>query len=148
MLKFRTMKADADPYGHSPHGRDDPRLTGIGRFLREKSLDELPQLLNVLSGQMSMVGPRPLYERQATEWTEQQRRRLDVRPGITGHAQIRGRASMTHEDKIALDLEYVDNHTLLGDFILIAQTFVAAFAGKADIYEKRYSRDRERETDS
>jgi len=148
MLKFRTMRADVDPYGHSPHGRDDPRLTRIGRFLRETSLDELPQLVNVLVGQMSLVGPRPLYERQAEKWTDRQRRRLDVRPGITGYAQVHGRASATHEDKIELDLEYLDKQTFLLDLKLIAQTFAAAIAGKADIYEKRYSHDRERETDS
>ncbi len=87
MLKFRTMRSDVDAYGHSPHSADDPRLTRVGKFLRETSLDELPQLFNVLAGQMSLVGPRPLYERQAAQWSARQRRRLDVPPGITGYAQ-------------------------------------------------------------
>jgi len=92
MLKFRTMRANVDPYGVSPHSGEDPRLTTLGRFLRESSLDELPQLWNVLTGSMSIVGPRPLYERQAELWTEHQHRRLDVKPGLTGYAQEIGRA--------------------------------------------------------
>ena len=84
--KFRTMRSDADPYGGSPHGGDDPRLTRLGRRLRETSLDELPQLLNVLAGTMSLVGPRPLYERQAEQWDDRQRRRLDVK---AGHHRLR-----------------------------------------------------------
>ncbi len=102
MLKFRTMRTDVDPYGHSPHSAEDQRLTKLGRRLRETSLDELPQLFNVLAGQMSIVGPRPLYERQAARWDERQRRRLEVRPGITGYAQVYGRGELTHEDKIEL----------------------------------------------
>jgi len=148
ILKFRTMRTDVDPYGSSPRGRDDPRLTRVGRLLRERSIDELPQLLNVLLGQMSIVGPRPLYERQAAQWNEDQRRRLEVRPGITGYAQVHGRASATHEDKIELDLHYVDNQSLLLDLKLIWRTFVKGFTVRSDIYEQRYSRDKERETDS
>jgi len=147
MLKFRTMRAEADPYGQSPHGADDPRLTRLGRLLRKTSLDELPQLFNVLAGQMSLVGPRPLYERQAARWTERQRRRLDVRPGITGYAQVHGRGAIPIEDKIELDLEYVDKQTFLLDLKLIWQTVVGVFRG-AHIYETRYSRDKERESDS
>jgi len=147
MLKFRTMRAGVDPYGHSPHSRDDPRLTRLGRFLRETSLDELPQLVNVLAGDMSIVGPRPLYERQAAEWDADQRRRLEVRPGITGYAQVLGRGETTIEDKIALDLEYVDKHTLLLDLKIVWLTFVRLLAS-GQVYETSYSRDRERETDS
>ncbi|MCJ7543411.1 MAG: sugar transferase, partial [Phycisphaerae bacterium] len=84
LLKFRTMRADVDPYGQSPGSGDDPRLTRLGRRLREASVDELPQLLNILAGQMSLVGPRPLYLRQAEQWNPQQKRRLLVRPGMTG----------------------------------------------------------------
>ncbi len=109
MLKFRTMKADTDPYGNSPHDSADQRLTKFGRLLRETRLDELPQLFNVLAGQMSMVGPRPLYERQAELWNEHQKRRLEVRPGITGYAQLVGGGEMTHEEKIEHDVWYVVN---------------------------------------
>ena len=148
MLKFRTMRLDADPYGPSPHARGDARLTRIGRLLRETSLDELPQLFNVLAGRMSLVGPRPLYERQAAQWSDRQRRRLKVRPGITGYAQAYGRAGLTHEDKIELDLYYVDNRSFLLDLRIIARTAANLFTGGGEVYEQRYSRDRAREDDA
>lgn len=146
MLKFRTMRADVDPYGGSPHSGDDPRLTRLGRWLREKSLDELPQLFNVVAGQMSLVGPRPLYERQAEQWNERQRRRLEVRPGLTGLAQLSARGAATHEDKIELDVQYVEMRTFWLDLEIIFRTFTSAFGGR-EVYETRYSRDREHEND-
>jgi lipopolysaccharide/colanic/teichoic acid biosynthesis glycosyltransferase len=148
MLKFRTMRADCDPYGGSPNAADDPRLTGIGRFLREKSLDELPQLVNVFIGQMSLVGPRPLYERQAMEWNARQRRRLEVRPGMTGYAQVYGRALLTHEDKIELDVYYVENICLSLDLKILLKTVVGLFAGQGQIYERRYSQAKQTEEKS
>jgi lipopolysaccharide/colanic/teichoic acid biosynthesis glycosyltransferase len=147
MLKFRTMRTDADPYGDSPHTGDDPRLTCIGRWLRETSLDELPQLFNVLAGQMSLVGPRPLYERQAKQWDARQRRRLDVKPGLTGYAQVHGRGGLTHEEKIELDVHYVDNRSVLMDLKLLVRTLFDAITTRGEIYEQRYSRDKERESD-
>jgi lipopolysaccharide/colanic/teichoic acid biosynthesis glycosyltransferase len=147
LLKFRTMRADVDPYGQSPGSRDDPRLTPLGRWLRETSLDELPQLLNVLAGQMSLVGPRPLYLRQAEQWNEDQRRRLLVRPGLTGYAQVCGRADLTHEEKIELDLHYVDNRSLRMDLWILLKTAAAVFTRRGAVYERRYSRDKERESD-
>lgn len=148
MLKFRTMRADADPYGHSPQSAADPRVTRLGRRLRETSLDELPQLLNVLAGQMSLVGPRPLYLRQAELWTPRQRRRLDVRPGLSGYAQAFGRGAMLHEDKIEYDLFYVSNQSVCLDVRVIFRTIwnVVAGAGR-QVYETRYSREQERECD-
>ena len=147
MLKFRTMRAEVDAYGTSPHSGQDPRLTRLGRWLREKSLDELPQLFNVLVGQMSMVGPRPLYERQAERWNPHQRRRLDVRPGITGYAQVHGRADITLEDKIEMDLYYVDHQGLWLDAKLLFRTLTNAITGRGGVYERRYSRRKLRETD-
>jgi len=147
LLKFRTMRVDADAYAPSPHSGGDPRLTRIGRRLREKSLDELPQIFNVLVGQMSLVGPRPLYQRQAETWNERQRRRLEVRPGITGYAQAFGRAGLTLEDKLEMDVYYVQHQGLWLDLKILVRTFLNAFSGKGDIYEQRYSRDKERETD-
>lgn len=82
--KLRTMKVDVDPFGPSPKSCADPRLTKVGKFLREYSLDELPQLFNVLKGDMSIVGPRPLYVSQMSEWNERQKKRLLVKPGLTG----------------------------------------------------------------
>jgi lipopolysaccharide/colanic/teichoic acid biosynthesis glycosyltransferase len=147
MLKFRTMRTDADPYGMSPASGRDPRLTRVGRFLRETSLDELPQLLNILAGQMSLVGPRPLYERQAAQWDAEQRRRLDVKPGLTGYAQAYGRASLPIEDKIEMDLHYVDNRGWLMDLRIVFRTVANMFGSDKDVYEKQYSRDRRRERD-
>jgi len=146
--KFRTMRSDADPYGSSPRAAEDTRLTRMGRRLREASLDELPQLLNVLTGRMSLVGPRPLYERQAELWDDRQRRRLDVRPGITGYAQAYGRAAMTIEDKIEFDLYYVKNRSMKLDLAILCRTAANVLARReGDVYEKRYSRTRETERD-
>jgi lipopolysaccharide/colanic/teichoic acid biosynthesis glycosyltransferase len=147
MLKFRTMRSDVDPYGMSPRSGGDPRLTRLGKFLRETSLDELPQLLNILGGSMSLVGPRPLYERQAQQWDENQRRRLDVRPGLTGYAQAYGRGSLPIEDKIEMDLYYVDHQSFWLDFRILVRTAANVFGRGGDVYEKQYSRDRKRERD-
>ncbi|MBN1555970.1 MAG: sugar transferase [Phycisphaerae bacterium] len=148
MLKFRTMRTDVDPYGMSPQSDEDPRLTRAGKWLRETSLDELPQLWNVLTGSMSLVGPRPLYERQAALWTPRQRRRLDVKPGLTGYAQVMGRGSLTHEEKIELDLLYVERHNLALDVKLLWRTLIGGVTGDLDIYEQRYSLERNRELDA
>jgi len=148
MLKFRTMRADAGAYGGSPRSGEDSRLTRIGRRLRETSLDELPQLLNVLAGQMSLVGPRPLYERQAALWSPRQRHRLDARPGITGYAQAYGRASMMLEDKIDFDLYYVQHAGLRMDLAVLLRTAANVLMRRGGaVYETRYSREKERETD-
>jgi lipopolysaccharide/colanic/teichoic acid biosynthesis glycosyltransferase len=147
MYKFRTMRSGGDPYAPSPHGGDDPRLTRLGRFLRRWSLDELPQFFNILKGDMSLVGPRPLYERQAAEWNDRQRRRLEVRPGLTGLAQVRGRGDLTLEDKLELDVQYVENQSLWLDFVIIIRTLGAGCCRPGQTYERRYSRKKERETD-
>ena len=147
MWKVRTMRSDVEPYGSSPHSGRDPRLTKTGRLLRETSLDELPQLFNVLRGTMSLVGPRPLYERQAAQWDPRQRRRLDVRPGITGYAQAYGRGALPIEDKIELDLHYVDHASVWLDVRIICRTFCNVFSRRGEVYEERYSREKEYEND-
>jgi sugar transferase EpsL len=147
MLKLRTMRADVDPYGASPHSADDQRLTPLGRFLRERSLDELPQLLNVLAGQMSLVGPRPLYERQAELWNDRQRRRLEVKPGLTGYAQAFGRGALRHEEKLEMDVHYVEHRSFLLDVKIILRTLGSFLSGQQQIYENRYGAAKERETD-
>ena len=136
--KFRTMKADIDPFGPSPKSAADPRLTKVGKFLREHSLDELPQLFNVLKGDMSIVGPRPLYLSQMAEWNERQKKRLLVKPGLTGLAQISGRGELTREEKLELDVKYVETANLLTDIKIILATIAQVFQRKS-IYEKRYS---------
>jgi lipopolysaccharide/colanic/teichoic acid biosynthesis glycosyltransferase len=140
--KFRTMKVDTDPFGASPKSGTDPRLTRTGVFLREYSLDELPQLFNILKGDMSFVGPRPLYMEQMAEWNSEQKKRLLVKPGLTGLAQISGRGEITREEKLTLDVEYVRNISLLLDFKIMFKTFMQALTRKS-IYEKKYSQTEE-----
>ncbi len=137
--KFRTMKTDVDPFGSSPKTGDDPRLTRVGKFLREYSLDELPQLFNILKGDMSIIGPRPLYVSQVAEWDERQKKRLLVKPGLTGLAQISGRGQLTREEKLELDVKYVETAGFLTDIKIILATIAQVFRRK-NIYEKRYSK--------
>jgi undecaprenyl phosphate N,N'-diacetylbacillosamine 1-phosphate transferase len=138
LYKFRTMRPDVDPFGPSPKSGVDPRLTRIGRWLREHSLDELPQLVNIVKGDMSLVGPRPLYVSQIREWTEHQKKRLLVRPGLTGLAQVSGRGRLTREQKLDLDVEYVSEACLWLDCRILWAT-AAQVLGRKGIYEKRYS---------
>ena len=133
------MRTDIDPFGPSPKTGGDPRLTKIGKYLRLLSLDELPQFFNILKGEMTLVGPRPLYMQQAKEWNQRQRKRLLVKPGLTGLAQISGRGSLTIEEKIELDVRYVENQTLRLDLRLILATIFSVLRPK-DIYEKNYSK--------
>ncbi len=136
--KFRTMKTDVDPFGSSPKTGDDPRLTRVGKFLREYSLDELPQLFNILKGDMSIIGPRPLYISQMAEWDERQKKRLLVKPGLTGLAQISGRGELTREEKLELDVKYVETASLWLDLKIVLVTIAQVFRRKS-IYEKKYS---------
>jgi len=138
LCKFRTMRLDADPFGPSPKSGDDPRLTRLGRFLREHSLDEMPQLLNIVRGDMSLVGPRPLYMSQVREWNERQKKRLLVKPGLTGLAQISGRGELTLEEKLELDVKYVEQAGFRLDCGILLATAARVFA-RGGIYEKRYS---------
>jgi lipopolysaccharide/colanic/teichoic acid biosynthesis glycosyltransferase len=135
MLKFRTMRTDAAPYGVSPGSPDDPRLTRLGRWLRETGLDELPQLWNVLKGEMSLVGPRPLYMSQARAFTPRQRRRLEVRPGLTGLAQIQGRGEVPHEEKLEIDVRYVERMSLRLDVWILWRTVFKGL-GRDTAYQK------------
>ena len=138
IYKFRTMCADAEPYGASPQSGQDPRLTRVGQWLRETSLDELPQLLNVLKGDMSLVGPRPLYVSQMAEWNDRQRTRLQVKPGLTGLAQTSGRGLLTVEQKLELDVQYTQTQSWSVDLHLLWRT-VHQVIKRDSIYEARYS---------
>jgi lipopolysaccharide/colanic/teichoic acid biosynthesis glycosyltransferase len=120
IFKFRTMHDKADVSGIPLP--DAERLTKLGRFLRSSSLDELPGLLNVLTGDMSLVGPRPLLMEYLPLYSAEQARRHEVRPGITGWAQVNGRNALTWEEKFALDIWYVDNQTLLLDIKIVLMT--------------------------
>ena len=121
VFKFRTMRESYDAQGLPLP--DAQRITPLGRFLRASSLDELPELLNILRGEMSLVGPRPLMARYLTRYSPEQMRRHDVLPGITGWAQINGRNALTWEERFALDLWYVDHWSLRLDIRILALTF-------------------------
>ena len=136
--KFRTMRLSADPFGPSPKSGADPRLTRIGRRLREYSLDELPQLVNIVLGDMSLVGPRPLYVSQVREWNERQKRRLLVKPGLTGLAQVSGRGRLTREEKLELDVRYVESASFALDGRILLATLARVFR-RTGIYERNYS---------
>jgi len=120
MFKLRTMTFECSPEGH--HLPDDLRITPLGRFLRATSLDELPELWNVFKGEMSMVGPRPLLTEYLPLYSSEQSRRHDVRPGITGWAQINGRNSISWEDKVSLDIWYIDHHNFWLDLGILLVT--------------------------
>jgi lipopolysaccharide/colanic/teichoic acid biosynthesis glycosyltransferase len=143
MVKFRTMVQDAIELGRStgisrdPFGlvKDDPRITGAGRWLRRTSLDELPQLVNVLLGQMSLVGPRADLVEQAAHYTEEEARRLTVLPGITGWAQVHGRDSVTWQERFRMDLWYIDNWSLWLDSKIVFMTFGELFRSEPEPIE-------------
>ncbi|WP_411889674.1 sugar transferase [Yoonia sp. SDW83-1] len=120
MIKFRSMRDGVDAYGNLLP--DSERLTQLGRFLRASSLDELPELWNVLKGDMSLVGPRPLLMEYLPLYSPEQSRRHDVRPGVTGWAQINGRNAISWDEKFALDVWYVDNSSLWLDLRIICRT--------------------------
>lgn len=123
--KFRTMVA-----GDNPIFPDASRITPVGRFLRRFSLDELPQLINVATGEMSIVGPRPTLAYQVERYDSHQRRRLSVRPGLTGLAQVSGRNALTWTERIDLDVRYVEEQSVLTDLRILARTLVAILSGE------------------
>jgi lipopolysaccharide/colanic/teichoic acid biosynthesis glycosyltransferase len=130
LLKLRTMEVGAESRGAGfAVNAGDPRITRVGRLLRRLSLDELPQLWNVVRGEMSLIGPRPTLAYQVERYTPRQRRRLDVKPGITGWAQIHGRARLPWDDRIELDVWYVEHRTPLLDAKILARTPLALFGG-------------------
>lgn len=148
--KFRSMYADADESAHRQHIKqfvdgsldtggeaapnfkmvEDPRVTRVGGFLRKTSLDELPQLLNVVKGDMSLVGPRPVPVYEVAEYEPWHYERLDAKPGITGIWQVYGRGRVTFDEMVQMDIEYVRRPSITGDFKLLVLTVPAVFAGK------------------
>ena len=133
MVKFRTMKDATDANGQPLP--DDERLTKFGQLLRKTSLDELPELWNVLKGDMSLVGPRPLLVEYLPLYSKEQMKRHDVRPGITGYAQVNGRNNISWKKKFELDVYYVENFSLWLDIKILVQT-VAKVLGQADINQE------------
>ena len=130
LLKLRTMVVGAETKGAGlAVNRGDARITRAGRILRKLSLDELPQLWNVVRGEMSVIGPRPTLRYQVEQYDERQRHRLDVKPGITGWAQVNGRATLPWADRIELDVWYVEHRSPLLDLWILARTPFALFGG-------------------
>lgn len=125
LIKFRTMTNERDENGELLP--DEIRLTKYGKFLRSTSLDELPELFNIFVGQMSIVGPRPLLVKYLPLYNDEQKHRHDVRPGLTGLAQVKGRNAISWEEKFKLDVEYVKDITLFGDIKIIFLTVLAVF---------------------
>ena len=130
LLKLRTMVVGAEAKGAGfAVDRGDPRITRVGAILRKLSLDELPQLWNVIRGEMSIIGPRPTLRYQVEKYDDRQRRRLDVRPGLTGWAQIHGRATLPWSERIELDVWYVDHHSPRTDAMILLRTPGALLRG-------------------
>ena len=141
MYKFRSMSADADERlaeladlneadGPLFKIKDDPRVTRIGRFIRKHSIDELPQFLNCLAGQLSCVGPRPPLPSEVAQYDGRAMRRLSVKPGLTGYWQVRGRSDTTFEDMVDMDLAYIEERSFAVDLRVMAKTVVTMFDGK------------------
>lgn len=124
LYKFRTMTDAKDDNGELLP--DEVRLTKFGKFLRSTSLDELPEAFNILKGDMSVVGPRPLLVQYLPLYSDEQHRRHEVRPGLSGYAQVNGRNSVTWEEKFKLDVEYVDHITFIGDLKIVIKTVISA----------------------
>lgn len=142
MYKLRTMRHPAPgetptykiddwtTYVFSPPGHRDPRITPLGQWLRAKSIDELPNLLNVLKGEMSLVGPRPELPEIVAQYPPRYRRRHNVLPGIAGLAQVSGRSDLTYDEIASYDLDYVDHHSVLSDIHILWRTFSVVLRGK------------------
>lgn len=128
MRKFRTMTVGSDAVTTRLH-RDDPRITPVGRWLRRFSLDELPQLWHVLTGEMSLIGPRPALPRLVERLSPEERRRLEMRPGLTGWAQVQGRNELSWAERVALDLWYVDHWSLRLDGEILLRTVGVVLRG-------------------
>lgn len=144
MYKFRSMCMDAEQrlredeilfhrfinQGYKLSNEEDPRITKIGRFLRKTSLDELPQLFNVLKGEMSLVGPRPITRDELLEYGNQQNLFLSVKPGITGSWQVSGRSNVEYPERCELELNYAQNANFIGDISILVRTFLVVFSGE------------------
>jgi len=136
-FKFRTMKEGAIKEGLGYNVReDDERITRIGKFLRKYGIDELPQLINVLKGEMSLVGPRPTFKYQVERYNDFQKKRLLMKPGLTSWALIHGRNLLSWEERIKYDVWYVENWSLWLDFKILINTFYLIFIKREGVYEK------------
>ena len=131
ILKFRSMKVDKQAEKKHDTTKDADRLTGFGKLIRRFKIDELPQLFNVLFGDMSLVGPRPTFKEQVDAYTDRQKHRLDMRPGMTGLAQVNGNITLTWDERIEYDLYYVDHFSFWLDIKIMIKTILVVIFGEA-----------------
>ncbi|KRQ87433.1 putative sugar transferase EpsL [Caloramator mitchellensis] len=137
IYKFRTMVKNAEKIGDGYYtGENDPRITKVGNLLRKTSLDELPQLINILKGEMSIIGPRPTLMYQVEKYDEFQKKRLLMKPGVTGLAQVNGRNSLSWPERIKYDVQYVENWSLWLDIKIFFRTFLVVLKGEGVYAEK------------
>jgi undecaprenyl phosphate N,N'-diacetylbacillosamine 1-phosphate transferase len=132
MYKFRTMVDQADQIGSHLTGRNDPRITKAGKYLRRTSLDELPQLLNILKGDMSFIGPRPEVPEIVNTYTDEQMKALSVKPGLTGLSQVNGRDDLPLSKKLEYEVEYAENRCLWLDLKIIIKTIPVLISGRGN----------------
>lgn len=130
ILKFRSMKVDKVAEESHDFTKDESRMTSLGKLLRRTKIDEIPQLINVVKGDMSLVGPRPTVKEQVDQYTDYQRHRLDMRPGMTGLAQVNGNVALSWEERIEYDLKYVNNFSLLLDLRILIKTVLVVIFGE------------------
>jgi len=130
ILKFRTMKVDKRAEASHDFSRDEERLTWFGKMLRRTKVDELPQLINVLVGDMTLVGPRPTIREQVEQYSTRQKQRLNVKPGMTGLAQINGNIALTWDERIEYDLEYIEKFSILLDLHILLKTVLVVIFGE------------------
>lgn len=133
MIKFRGMIDNALKYGPELTQQNDPRITKVGRFLRRTSIDELPQFINVLKGEMSIVGPRPEILSITSQYSDENKEVFKYMPGITGYSQINGRQMLTPEQRTKMEIEYYNNETFWGDFKIIFKTFSVVISNEGNI---------------
>lgn len=141
LYKFRTMYYDAEEAelivketGTFVQTKDDPRVTKVGKVLRKLSLDEFPQMYNILKGEMSFIGPRPFIRSEIEMLSEHQLRRLSIKPGLTGYAQINGRGNLTLDERMEKDLFYIDNITMMNDIRIFLKTIFVVFITREGVY--------------
>lgn len=130
ILKFRTMRVDKTAENSHDVSKDAERLTTLGKFLRRTKIDELPQLVNVFIGDMSLVGPRPTFEEQVRQYSKRQMKRLDMRPGMTGLAQINGNTALSWDERIRFDIRYVERFNIMLDVLIILKTIGVVMMGE------------------